>query len=84
MELPSCDADRDGRYPALMLSITSWRHPLSLAAILLLTILLPAQQTAAADLALLRDGRSDYEIVLPDAPHADAISVALAQSARLL
>ena len=50
----------------------------------LLAFIALALPATAAELALLRDGKSDYEIVLPDAPQADAIGRALEQTARLL
>ena len=50
-------------------------------ACVLATLLAPA---AAADLTLLGDGRSDYEIVLPDRHAGDAVGRALEQTGRLL
>ena len=38
----------------------------------------------AADLVLLSDGKSDYQIVIPDELETPALSEGLAQTARLL
>ena len=50
-----------------------------------LALLLAANAPArAADLVLLQDGKSDYQIVLPETTATPALSNALAQTARLL
>jgi hypothetical protein len=57
------------------------KHTLALLATLLLA---PLGVLHAADLTLLSDGKSDYQIVVPDKLEAPAISECLNQTARLV
>jgi hypothetical protein len=51
---------------------------------LLLALCLLAFSATAADLVLLSDGKSDYQIVVPDKLETQALTDGLAQTARLL
>ena len=57
------------------------KRPLQLLAALLLA---PLATLHAADLSLLSDGRSDYQIVLPDKMETPALTECLNQTARLV
>ena len=69
-----------------LLPLPSGRHTMSFSAAILtlLALLAPAAVAHSADLVLAADGKSDYQIIVPDTSPSPGLAEALNQTARLL